>query len=88
MFISRSIQAIMELKKFLPEITRRFRIPVRVQIHSSLVSTSFVRSSLDTFKLGTTEPHRTSLQPLLTNLKTLVVKISMGERNFHALFFC
>ena len=55
-------------KLSLPDTTRRLRIPVRVAIHSSLVSTIFARSSLEMRRLGTAEPDPISLQPLGASL--------------------
>lgn len=51
-----------------PPSTRRLRIPVRTEIHSSEVSTNFERSSFVMRCFGTADPDPTNLEPLPTRL--------------------
>lgn len=66
--LTRKQMSAWKCKKNIPVSILRFRIPVRTDIHSSLVSTIFERSSLDIWRVGTADPHPTNLQPLLANL--------------------
>ena len=53
----------------MPPSTRRFRMPVRTEIHSSDVSTNLESSSLLMTCLGTADPDPTNLEPRPTLLQ-------------------